>query len=223
MGRRGRCRRLPRSGGLSARCMPRAASSFRTRTTSAGRAISRRSASRRWRRPAPGAAFADGYPDGQLSREATLDQYRGNRRGDRRAGQRRLRQLASPRRGRGGGREREALRRDRRRRPLDRGLDTGDDEQAALRSRRGGRAGQGGARGDRRCRRRRHPGGAGGVLPGRLTRSFAGRDPPDREPTPRRARTASTRPGRASATTSPRSSRRWHRSRSTCSSAARSA
>ena len=108
------------------------------------------------------------------------------------------------RRARGRGGERAAVRRDRRRRALDRGFDRRQG-QAALRLRSGGGAHEGGARGDRQGRRRRRCSPAAPkASSGRPPRSRRD-DPPAQGVLPTPAPIASTRPasGRASR------SRRW--------------
>ena len=110
-------------------------------------------------------------------------------------------------------RERAAVLRHRRVRPLDRGLH-GRHGQAALRLRPGGGAREGGARGDRQGRRRRavHRRAArASSAAGRISTRPSGGSRPTRRPAP----TASMRRASPRASRSPPSSRRWRRSRST--------
>ena len=100
-----------------------------------------------------GFAHSQGYADEAQSCDQVLAHFRRDRCGHRRADQRRFRRRLC-RRPRPSGRERDALRRDRRRRSVDRGFDRRSGP-AALRFRRRAGAREGRARGDQQSRRRR--------------------------------------------------------------------
>ena len=108
---------------LPRRCTPRAASSCRIRSTSAAPATCSSSASRRWRRRAPGSPGRLRLSRRRMLARGDARPYRAHRRGDRRAGQCRLRNPASPTTRQEVAESVTPLRRDRRRRPLDRGPD----------------------------------------------------------------------------------------------------
>ena len=167
-----------------------------TRGTSARRAIWPASASRRWRRPAPARHGARACRwRGAARGRCSIISAPSSRRPTCRSMRISLHGFAD---------EPEdvahnvrALRRDRRRRPVDRGRDRRCDA-AALRLRPRGRADRRGARGDRRGRRRGAAGGADRVLSHRPSRAARRGDPAARSPSPRPAPTASMRRARAS-------------------------
>ena len=128
-----------------------AASSCRTRSTSARRNISLPSASRRWRARAPAWRSRRDWPTARSRGHMRSSTSASLPRAADLPAQRRLRGRLRPRR-RGRARKRAPLRRRRRRRLFDRGLHR-RSRRAALRSERSRRPAARGARGDQRQRR----------------------------------------------------------------------